>query len=60
MLEGSGPNDMLVLQIKEAQRSVLERYVGKSPFLQHGQRVVEGQRAMQTAKVISFSAGHDQ
>ena len=52
VLEGSGPDDMLVLQIKEAQRSVLERYVGKSPFLQHGQRVVEGQRAMQTASDI--------
>lgn len=49
VMEGSSASDMLVLQIKEAQESVLERYVGKSPFLQHGQRVVEGQRAMQTA-----------
>lgn len=52
VLEGSSSNDVLVLQIKEAQRSVLERYAGKAPFLQHGQRVVEGQRAMQTASDI--------
>ena len=49
VMEGSSASDMLVLQIKEAQESVLERYVGRSLFLQHGQRVVEGQRAMQTA-----------
>ena len=49
VLEGADENDPLVLQIKEAQESVLERYVGKSTYQHHGQRVVMGQRAMQTA-----------
>ena len=49
VMRGADENDPLVLQVKEAQESVLERFVGKSKFKQHGQRVVEGQRAMQTA-----------
>src|SRR5262249_39021670 len=38
-----------VLQFKEAQASVLEPFLGKSRFSNHGQRVVEGQRLMQAA-----------
>jgi uncharacterized protein (DUF2252 family) len=49
VLEGTGPDDPLVLQVKEATSSVLERFVGKAPYRNHGERVVEGQRAMQTA-----------
>ena len=49
VMKGADENDPLVLQVKEAQESVLERFVGKSKFRQHGRRVVEGQRAMQTA-----------
>lgn len=49
VLEGRQGGDYLVLQIKQANESALERYVGKSPYLQHGRRVVEGQRAIQTA-----------
>lgn len=49
VMQGADEDDPLVLQVKEAQESVLERFVGKSKFKQHGQRVVEGQRAMQTA-----------
>lgn len=49
VMQGADENDPLVLQVKEAQESVLERFVGKSNYKQHGQRVVEGQRAMQTA-----------
>ena len=49
VMQGADENDPLVLQVKEAQESVLERFVGKSKYKQHGQRVVEGQRAMQTA-----------
>lgn len=49
VLEGADRNDPLVLQIKEAQESVLERFCGKSKYSQHGQRVVEGQRAIQSA-----------
>jgi uncharacterized protein (DUF2252 family) len=41
--------DPLILQIKEAQASVLEPFLGKSQFSNHGQRVVEGQRLMQAA-----------
>jgi len=52
VMEGILPDDHLVLQIKEAQESVLERFCGKSATIEHGKRVVEGQRAMQTASDI--------
>ncbi len=42
-------NDPLVLQVKEAGPSVLESYLEPSPFDNHGQRVVAGQRIMQAA-----------
>lgn len=45
----AGENDPLFLQIKEARRSVLEPYAGKSAFPNRGQRVVVGQRLMQAA-----------
>jgi uncharacterized protein (DUF2252 family) len=45
-------NDPLFLQIKEAVPSVLEPYSGKSVHLQHGQRVVAGQRLMQPASDV--------
>lgn len=41
--------DILFLQVKEAEASVLERFMGKSALRNHGQRVVEGQRLMQAA-----------
>lgn len=41
--------DALFLQIKEACTSVLEPYAGKSVFSHRGQRVVTGQRLMQSA-----------
>src|SRR4249920_3652962 len=40
------------LQAKEAEESVLERFVGKSQDPNHGQRVVAGQRLMQAASDI--------
>ena len=49
---GSSDEDTLILQIKEAEASVLERYTGKSPYDNHGQRVVEGQRLTQSASDI--------
>ena len=52
VMEGAGNDDPLVLQVKQAQESVLERFCGKSLFKEHGQRVVEGQRAMQTVSDI--------
>src|SRR5262245_21236889 len=39
---GSDSNDPLVLQIKEAQSSVLEPFAGASMFANHGERVVRG------------------
>src|SRR4051812_25676390 len=49
LLEGRDRGDPLVLQAKEAGRSVLEEYAAPSPFTNQGQRVVEGQRLMQGA-----------
>ncbi len=52
LLQGRDATDPLFLQIKEATASVLEAYLPKSRFRQHGQRVVEGQRMMQAASDI--------
>jgi uncharacterized protein (DUF2252 family) len=49
LLVGRDHRDPLFLQVKEAQASVLERFLGKSQFAHHGQRVVAGQRLMQAA-----------
>jgi uncharacterized protein (DUF2252 family) len=50
LLEGSSPDDVVFLQLKQARRSVLARYVhGESAWHAHqGQRVVEYQQALQT------------
>jgi hypothetical protein len=42
----------LFLQVKEAQASVLEPYLGRSEYANHGQRIVLGQRLMQSASDI--------
>ena len=52
VLQGRTADDPLFLQIKEAQASVLEPYLGKSPYRDHGERVVVGQRWMQAASDI--------
>jgi uncharacterized protein (DUF2252 family) len=44
--------DPIFLQIKEARKSVLEPYAGKSVHDNNGQRVVTGQRVMQSASDI--------
>ena len=49
LLTGRGEADPLVLQFKEASASALEPYAGPSPYEEPGQRVVEGQRLMQTS-----------
>ena len=51
-------NDPLFLQIKEAHPSVLERYAGKSKYANHGERVVNGQRLMQSASDIFLGWTH--
>src|SRR5262249_34418525 len=43
----AGEGDPLFLQIKEARVSVLEAFAGKSPFANHGARIVNGYRLMQ-------------
>jgi uncharacterized protein (DUF2252 family) len=52
LMLGRDHNDPLFLQTKEAQASVLERFVGQSTYRHHGQRVVAGQRLMQAATDI--------
>ena len=49
LMVGRDNDDPLFLQAKEAQASVLERFVGVSEHANHGQRVVVGQRLMQAA-----------
>jgi uncharacterized protein (DUF2252 family) len=51
-LGGSEADDPLFIQIKEAGASALEAYLGASPYPNHGQRVVVGQRLMQAASDI--------
>jgi uncharacterized protein (DUF2252 family) len=52
LLLGRDEQDPLLLQAKEAQESVLERFVGKSKYANSGQRVVAGQRLMQAVSDI--------
>ncbi len=52
LLLGRDGDDPLFLQFKEAEASVLEPFLGKSEFANHGQRVVEGQRLTQAASDI--------
>ena len=49
---GRDEQDPLLLQVKEADASVLEAHLGRSRFTNHGQRVVEGQRLMQAASDV--------
>jgi uncharacterized protein (DUF2252 family) len=52
LLLGRDDQDPLFLQIKEAEASVLEPYLGPSEFANHGERVVVGQRTMQAVSDI--------
>jgi uncharacterized protein (DUF2252 family) len=52
LLQGRDGQDPLFLQAKEAQESVLERFVGTSQYANSGQRAVAGQRLMQAASDI--------
>jgi uncharacterized protein (DUF2252 family) len=45
----AGDGSPLLLQIKEAQESVLAPFAGASEYAKHGERVVVGQRMMQAA-----------
>jgi len=50
-------DDPVFLQVKEANPSVLEPYVGKSRHANHGERVVVGQRLMQSASDLLLGWG---
>jgi uncharacterized protein (DUF2252 family) len=52
LMLGRDQDDPLFLQCKEAQPSVLEPFLPKSRFSNHGRRVVEGQRLMQASSDI--------
>jgi uncharacterized protein (DUF2252 family) len=52
LLQGRDERDPLFLQVKEATASVLEAYLPRSRYRQHGARVVQGQRMMQAASDI--------
>jgi len=52
LMLGRDASDPLFLQVKEAERSVLEDFAGTSEYANHGQRVVAGQRLMQAASDI--------
>jgi uncharacterized protein (DUF2252 family) len=49
LMRGRDDNDLMVLQVKQAQQSVLEAFTHKSGYTKHGHRVVAGQRLMQAA-----------
>ena len=52
LLLGRDESDVLFLQVKEAEKSVLSAFAGASRHVNQGQRVVAGQRLMQAASDI--------
>jgi uncharacterized protein (DUF2252 family) len=52
LLLGRHSEDASFLQVKEAEASVLEPFLGASEFANHGKRVVVGQRLMQASSDI--------
>lgn len=60
---GDADDDPLILQLKEASRSVLEPFARPCPYSNQGERVVQGQRTIQAASDMFLgwkrSAGHD-
>ena len=58
LLLGRDGSDPLFLQVKEAEASVLSRFVGTSEYENQGKRVVAGQRLMQAASDIFLGWQH--
>ena len=56
--EGIDEGDPLFLQIKQANTSLLEPYLGHSEYAQPGRRVVAGQRLMQATNDIFLGYAH--
>jgi uncharacterized protein (DUF2252 family) len=61
LLQGKRPDDVLFLQVKQAEASVLESHLQQSGYGNHGQRVVTGQRLLQAVPDIflGWSRGPD-
>ena len=59
LLDGGSGDDPLFLQVKQAEASVYERFLGSSGQPSHGARVVAGQRRLQAASdvLLGFSIG---
>jgi uncharacterized protein (DUF2252 family) len=58
LMLGRDDSDPLFLQVKEAEASVLSRFVGTSKYPNQGQRVVAGQRLMQASSDIFLGWQH--
>jgi uncharacterized protein (DUF2252 family) len=58
LMLGRDESDPLFLQVKEAEASVLSRFVGVSKHKNQGQRVVAGQRLMQASSDIFLGWHH--
>lgn len=58
---GPHPDDLIIMQVKQAEPSVLEAYASCPAPTHQGQRVVEGQRLMQSASdpFLSWTTGHE-
>jgi len=58
LMEG-GDGDPLFLQVKQAEASVLERFLAPSPMPGHGARVVAGQRRLQATSdvLLGYAVG---
>lgn len=52
LMQGTHEQDLLLLQAKQAGPSVLEEFLGPSAYAHPGERVVAGQRLMQSASDI--------
>lgn len=58
LMAGGAEDDAIILQLKEAGPSVLERYLSPSEFPSAAQRVVEGQKLMQASSDIFLGWHH--
>src|SRR6266700_4419923 len=58
LMLGRDDSDPLLLQVKEAERSVLSEFTGASKHANQGQRVVAGQRLMQASSDIFLGWHH--
>ena len=57
LMQGADDRDLLFLQAKEAGPSVLEPHLGASAYAHPGERVVRGQRFMQSASDVFLGWG---